>query len=46
MKNLIDTFWRIFGFFFFKSLPGDKILDRSKFKQIADAILKCILNGQ
>ena len=27
-------------------LPDDKILDRSKLKQIADDILKCISNGK
>ena len=31
--------------FEFNPLPDDKILDWSKFKQIADNILKCILNG-
>ena len=30
--------------FLFNPLPDDKILDWSKMKQIADDILKCILN--
>ena len=30
----------------FNPLPDDKILDWSKLKQIADDILKCILNGK
>ena len=29
---------------FFNPLPDDKILDRSKMKQIADDIYKCIWN--
>ena len=30
----------------FNPLPDDKILDRSKLKQIANDILKCIENGK
>ena len=30
----------------FNPLPDDKIFDRSKLKQIADDILKCIKNGK
>ena len=35
-----------FFLFNYNPLPDDKILDWSKFKQIADTILKCNYNGK
>ena len=41
-----NVFYAICILRFFNPLPDDKILDWSKFKLIADDILKCIQNEE